>query len=66
MNDRQGVVFIPREGMLAKGEQWHVFMKDQRDTIDSYRLNGWKLVSAVGVHGERALQGALLYFSREP
>ena len=65
MNDRQGVVFIPREGMSAKGELWHVFMKAQRDTIDSYRLHGWKLVSAVGVHDARALQGVLLYFSKD-
>ncbi len=65
MNDQQGVVFIPREGTSAKGVQWHVFMEAQRDTIDSYRLHGRKLVAAVGVHDARALQGVLLYFSKD-
>ncbi len=66
MNDQQDVVFIQLEGTSAKGMQWHVFMEAQRDVLDSYRLHGWKLVSAVGVYDERALEGVLLYFSKEP
>ncbi len=66
MNDKQDVVFIPLEGTSTKGVQWHVFMEAQRDTIDSYRLHGRKLVAAVGVHDARALQGVLLYYSKEP
>jgi hypothetical protein len=66
MNDQQSVVFIPREGTSAKGVQWHVFMQAQRDALDSYRLHGWKLVAAVGVHDPTALEGVLLYFSKEP
>jgi hypothetical protein len=65
MKDHQGVVFIRREGTTAKGAQWHDFMQAQRDALDAYRLHGWKLVAAVGVHDERALQGVLLYFSKD-
>ena len=65
MNDQQDVVFIPLEGTSAKGVQWHVFMEAQRDAIDSYRLQRRKLVAAVGVNDERALQGVLLYFSKD-
>jgi hypothetical protein len=40
-------------------------MQAQRDTLDTYRSQGWKLVSVVGVHDNQALEGVLLYFSRE-
>jgi len=65
MNDQQDVVFIPLEGTSTKGVQWHVFMQAQRDALDTYRLHGWKLVAAVGIHDARALQGVLLYFSKD-
>ncbi len=65
MDDEHGVTFIRREGSSAKGVQWHVFMQAQRDMLDTYRSNGWKLVSVVGVHDNQALEGVLLYFSKE-
>jgi hypothetical protein len=65
MNEHQSVVFIRREGSSAKGSQWSDFMQAQQDTLDSYRFHGWKLVTAVGVHDAKALEGVLLYFSRE-
>jgi hypothetical protein len=65
MNEQQGVVFIRREGSSARGAQWHDFMQAQRDALDTYRLHGWKLVAAVGVHDARALEGVLLYFSKD-
>ncbi|KKL09404.1 hypothetical protein LCGC14_2566190 [marine sediment metagenome] len=65
MNDHQSVLFIRREGSSAKGVQWHVFMQAQQDALDSYRLDGWKLVTAVGVRDAKALEGVLLYFSKE-
>lgn len=65
MDDEHGVTFIRREGSSAKGVQWHVFMQAQQDTLDTYRLRGWKLVSVVGVHDNQALEGVLLYFSKE-
>ncbi len=65
MNGQQSVVFIGREGKSAKGPQWNDFMQSQRDLFDSYSLHGWKLVAAVGVHDATALEGVLLYFSKE-
>ena len=65
MSEQQGVVFIGREGTTAKGAQWHDFMQAQRDILDSYHLHGWKLVAAVGVHDAKALEGVLLYFSKD-
>jgi hypothetical protein len=65
MSEQQNVVFIRRAGSSARGEQWDDFMQAQQDTLDTYRLHGWKLVAAVGVHGEKALEGVLLYFSKE-
>jgi hypothetical protein len=40
-------------------------MQAQRDALDTYRLHGWKLVAAVGVPDAQALEGVLLYFSKE-
>ncbi len=40
-------------------------MQAQQDNLDSYRLHGWKLVAAVGVHDAKALEGVLLYFSKK-
>jgi hypothetical protein len=65
MNEQQGVIFIRRKGDTAKGAQWHNFMQAQRDALDTYRLHGWKLVAAVGVHEAQALAGVLLYFSKD-
>lgn len=65
MSEQQNVVFIAREGTTAKGAQWNDFMQAQQDTLDTCRLHGWRLVAAVGVHGEKALQGVLLYFCKE-
>lgn len=65
MKDQQGVVFIRREGSSAKGAQWHDFMQAQQDTLDTYRLHGWKLVAAVGVQEAEVLAGVLLYFSKD-
>jgi hypothetical protein len=65
MSEQQNVVFIRRTGSSAKGEQWNDFMQTQQDTLDTYRLHGWKLVAAVGVNDEKALEGVLLYFSKE-
>ncbi len=65
MNDHQGVVFVGRKGETAKGAQWRDFMQAQRDALDTHRLHGWKLVAAVGVHDEKALEGVLLYFYKD-
>jgi hypothetical protein len=65
MADQQGVVFIKREGSSAKGPQWDDFMQAQQDALDSYVMHGWKLVAAVGVHDAKALEGVLLYFSKQ-
>ncbi len=64
MNDQQGVIFIGRKGETPKGAQWRDFMQAQQDAIDTYRLHGWRLVAAIGVHEEQALAGVLLYFSK--
>jgi hypothetical protein len=65
MTEQQNVVFVRREGSSVKGEQWRDFMQAQQDTLDSCRMNGWKLVTAIGVHDEKALGGVLLYFSKD-
>ncbi len=65
MGDEHGVIFVRREGSSAKGVQWNAFMQAQQDTLDTYRMHGWKLVSVVGVHDNQALEGVLLYFSKE-
>ena len=65
MNEQQSVIFIRREGSSAKGPQWNDFMQTQQDLLDSYLLHGWKLVATVGVHDAKALEGVLLYFSKE-
>ena len=65
MSEQQSVVFIGREGSSAKGGQWNDFMQAQQDTLDTCLLHGWKLVAAVGVHDEKALEGVLLYFSKD-
>lgn len=65
MSEQQNVVFVRREGSSAAGAQWRDFMQAQQDTLDTHRLHGWKLVAAVGVHDAKALEGVLLYFSKE-
>ncbi len=65
MKEQQSLIFIRRAGSSVKGGQWNDFIPAQQDALDSYRLHGWKLVAAVGVHGEKALEGVLLYFSKE-
>ena len=65
MDAQQSVAFVGRKGPSTKGPQWHDFMQAQRDALDTYRLHGWKLVAAVGVHDAQALEGVLLYFSKE-
>jgi hypothetical protein len=65
MSEQQNVVFVKREGSSVKGEQWRDFMQAQQDTLDSYRLHGWKLVAAVPVPNEKGLAGVLLYFSKD-
>lgn len=65
MNGQQGVVFIKRDGSSTTGQRWDQFMQAQQDALDSYRLHGWKLVTAIGVQEEKELKGVLLYFSKE-